>query len=94
MNVTDLPSFRRSNFQRKAVSTDEINIVVEYAAKVHKIVQINSLNCIADLFLLKKTRLDIFPSELATFFLLKPNLLAALSAVSSDSMYRLGSNIG
>ena len=54
MNVTDLPSFRRSNFQRKAVSTDEINIVVEYAAKVNKIVQINSLNCIADLFLLKK----------------------------------------
>ena len=54
MNVTDLPSFRRSDFQRKAVSTDEINIVVEYAAKVHKIVQIYSLNCIADLFLLKK----------------------------------------
>ena len=94
--MTNLPSFRRGNFQRKAISTDEIYIVVENAAKVHKIVHIDSLTSIADLFLLKKTRLDnTFISELATFFLLKPNLLAALSAVfTSDSMCRLGSYIG
>ena len=51
LKASNLPSFRRRDFQREALPSHKIDIVVEDAAQVHEIVRIDRLNCVAYLFL-------------------------------------------
>ena len=47
----DLPSFGGCDFEREALSSHEIDIVVEDSAQVHEVVRIDRFHRVADLFL-------------------------------------------
>ena len=51
LSFIDLPAFTSCNFQREAVSSIKIDVVIEDAAKVHEVMHVNRLYCVAYLFL-------------------------------------------
>ena len=47
----DLPALHSCDLKREAILSHEVNIVVEDAAKVDKVMRVDRFNCVVNLFL-------------------------------------------